>query len=348
MQESKLDNKLNIVSSNINILRFIMAIFVLFCHSFAITMNSEDWLFNATNGQCNLGGVAVAVFFFLSGLYISKSLDKEKNYVNFWKNRAKRILPQLWLTIILSLMFIGPVFTSLPIALYMKDKGTYLYLLNVLLVPVHNLPGVFEGAHYSTVNGSLWTLPVEVLCYFGLFLCMYIVKRIYTYQIRKVLTIIMVSGSLILSVGSYFIANIYIENNGFLATVIRPIIFFVIGVIYYELRDKIKLNLKLASVGLILLVVSVMTPVFNIVMFLVLPYVVLSYCLVTEQIMVNMPLFKISYEMYLIGWPIQQCLNMLSKYKMEAYTNFTLALVIDILLGYGIYKMTEKVTSKLF
>ncbi|MCX4198562.1 hypothetical protein OMR07_26260 [Methylobacterium organophilum] len=58
-------------------------------------------------------------------------------------------------------------FTALTAAASAAD-GTWTYLQNILLVTRYELPGVFTGNIYpDVVNGSLWTLPLEVLMYIG-------------------------------------------------------------------------------------------------------------------------------------------------------------------------------------
>mgnify|MGYP001105341616 CR=1 FL=1 len=43
-----------------------------------------------------------------------------------------------------------------------------MYLLNIVFVLRHNLQGVFIHNNFdATVNGSLWTLLVEFVCYIG-------------------------------------------------------------------------------------------------------------------------------------------------------------------------------------
>ena len=83
-----LSDKLRLRSSNVNLLRFIAAIAVIICHSYAITSNREDLVSVYTNGQCNLGGIAVAVFFVLSGLYVARSLSKEHSTRTFFGKDA--------------------------------------------------------------------------------------------------------------------------------------------------------------------------------------------------------------------------------------------------------------------
>jgi peptidoglycan/LPS O-acetylase OafA/YrhL len=52
--------------------------------------------------------------------------------------------------------------TTLPLGEYFRDRQFFAYLLNLVAITRYPLPGVFSG---GAVNGSLWTVPWEVLCY---------------------------------------------------------------------------------------------------------------------------------------------------------------------------------------
>ena len=65
---------------------------------------------------------------------------------------------------------IGPWATALPIADYLTDPRTWIYVRETLLfVGIDRLPGVFADNPYPlAINGSLWTLWLEVFCYAAL------------------------------------------------------------------------------------------------------------------------------------------------------------------------------------
>ena len=141
---------------------------VIYCHSFLFTYGQEhgDWLAGLTKGQINLGGIAVSVFFFYGGFLICKSLDRLQDGKKFFIARIKRIFPPLIVVVMLSAFVMGHMLTTLPLKQYFTEVGTYKYLLNGILIPVHTLPGVFENNVYgAAVNGSLWTLPIEFASY---------------------------------------------------------------------------------------------------------------------------------------------------------------------------------------
>lgn len=160
-------------SNNLQALRFIAAVMVIISHSFSVGMgdSSKEWFIILTNGQLSMGNLAVAVFFCAGGYLIAKSMCKAKKFSTYFKARINRIFPLLIIVVGLSMFLLGPIMTNLNLKDYMSDVTLYKYALNGLLIPVHELPGVFSNNIYGpTVNGSLWTLPVEFLCYIGCFL----------------------------------------------------------------------------------------------------------------------------------------------------------------------------------
>ena len=345
--KNRLSDHLNGLSTNINCLRFISAILVLICHSYAITAGEEDVLYNLTGGECNLGGFAVAIFFFLSGMYVTKSLYKSQNAGVFMKKRCIRLFPQLWIVVAISAFVLGPVVTELPLKQYFMDFKTYLYLLNGILIPIHELPGVFSDGIYSTVNGPLWTMPVEFVAYIGLaamtLLCSGITGETKNRKIQKILHILSFVGLVFI----FGIVNIVIERNGFLSTVVRPMILFFVGVLYCDYADKIVLNVKWGLAGILLLIISGIVGIFNVGLMIMLPYIITSLALPDTQIGKTGELFEISYEMYLVGWPIQQVLFMFSNEKMSPVMNILLTIPIDILLAWLLYKCVALLENKM-
>ncbi len=341
-----LADKLQINSSNINLLRFICAIAVIISHSFAVTQNRDDFVTVFSNGQCSLGGIAVAVFFFLSGLYVTKSLEKSKSIGSFMKKRCVRIFPQLWIVVIASVIA-GLFLTNLTIKEYLTNGATYKYLLNMVFVPIHDLPGVFEGMPYQTVNGPLWTLPVEFACYIGLAILALIAIGIAKAKKRDKTNRMVLDVIAMVLIVIMYVAVLYLYPNSMYVTIARPIVVFLEGMLFYDFKDKIKLNWIVGILFLIALVALCKTPVFNIAFVILFPYGFLSIVLGLPQLAKNPTIFKISYEMYLVGWPIQQVLMYaFAKQGMTPMINWLITLPIDIVVGFGVYWLSELLIKK--
>lgn len=155
--------------NNINLIQFIAAIFVIYSHAFPIATaaNNGEIISDLTQGEYSFGNFAVAIFFIFSGYLVCASWERSNSLYSYMKNRFYRIIPELAGVIAVSAIVVGPLFTTVSIQEYFTSETTWLYFKNLFLYPLYwNLPGVFESNLYSSsINGSLWTIPYQVLLY---------------------------------------------------------------------------------------------------------------------------------------------------------------------------------------
>ncbi len=159
--------------NSLDLLRLVAALMVLYSHQYAVLGLPEPVFIRWDT----VGRAGVAIFFFLSGYLVWSSWDRDPHVGRFFGRRMLRIFPALWLVCLLSVFVLGPAVSVLMVGEYFASAQTWTYLLTGLLVPAQTLPGLFTSNHFPlVVNGSLWTLPVEFLCYctvpiMGLALC---------------------------------------------------------------------------------------------------------------------------------------------------------------------------------
>jgi len=160
-------------TNHFDVIRLIASILVVFSHSFNLSHGKVlgkqyEPLMQLSRGKITLGGIAVLVFFVISGFLITASFDKDKNLLSFFRKRCLRIYPGLIVVVILTAFVLGPLMTELPLWDYFKNPETYSYLLNNIGFIRYQdfLPGVFQyNIVPNYINGSLWTLKYELLCY---------------------------------------------------------------------------------------------------------------------------------------------------------------------------------------
>jgi peptidoglycan/LPS O-acetylase OafA/YrhL len=128
---------------------------VVVSHSFGLTGRPEPLVLE-TGGQVSIGILAVIGFFGLSGWLIVES-RRRNSLVDFTRNRALRILPAYWLALALG--------AGAGVALGATTGGALEYVATNLPIIPRGTPGLPDG---SAINGSLWTLGPEVLCYVAL------------------------------------------------------------------------------------------------------------------------------------------------------------------------------------
>lgn len=322
-------------SENLQFVRFLAAVFVIVAHAYVLCTgsNAGDWMIRLTGGQLTLGHIAVSVFFFCSGLLIAKSAERTKHFIPYIKARALRIFPSLCFVTVF-VMIAGGFGSELGLREYWMQGETWRYLLNCGMILQHNLPGVFENAPYvSTVNGALWTLPVECVCYIGCFLfycARFMKKRKFSVTIPLVTVFVLLVY--------YFAAD-----NAVLLSALSACFFFYIGMAYYVYRDCVVLRWQYAVIAGAALGVSVVFRIAVWGLFLCFPYILLVLWYGAPQIspMIS-AVGNFSYGMYLWGFPIQQAVIYFSGDHMSPAANILASLPLSMILGAVTFYLCEK------
>lgn len=155
--------------NNLNLIRMLAASAVLGSHAFPITRGTgaEEPLEQLTGFW--LGSISVCIFFGVSGLLITRSFDRSDGIVRFLVARVLRLFPGL-LAVLIVTVAAGAAITRLSLPEYFSSPATWTYVPRNLSLAFLQmaLPGVFEtNPHPDAINGSLWTLFYEVVCYGG-------------------------------------------------------------------------------------------------------------------------------------------------------------------------------------
>jgi len=105
----------------------------------------------------------VPIFFFVSGYLISKSYEKTPSINAYAKNRILRLYPALIICVALNLVMVWSTgyfqqndTSSVDIATLLVTKSTFLQFWN---------PDFMRGFGDGVLNGSLWTITVELQFY---------------------------------------------------------------------------------------------------------------------------------------------------------------------------------------
>ena len=321
-------------SRNLQMIKWIAACFVIVSHAFPITTgntNTEPLLI-LTRGRVSFGGLAVGIFFFTAGLYIAQSMEKKKTAKAFFAARCKRIFPPLIFTVLLTI-FMGMFLTTYSLMDYVTNPKTWMYLLNGILIPVHNLPGIFENQPYlPTVNGALWTLPVEFACYvvcFLLYKCKLLTGK------GGIIPLIVIYGGVV-------IVLLFEDRLAGLSNIIRPCLLFGIGMMTWVYRGNLSLGGKKTWIVTILFFAGMLTPFANIAMYVFLPFMIVELSYLEMQVPEKLAKpGALSYGIYLCGFPIQQILVHFF-HQMTPLQNILIAIPLALCGGAVIYFVTER------
>lgn len=153
-----------------DLLRVALATLVLFSHSFALTgRGALEPLHRLTGGATTLGQVAVAGFFLLSGYLVAGSWRRCGGLGRYLLRRARRIVPGFWAAALGALFVVAPLGAERPWSVHDNHPLWKALPEALLLFSVRGIPSVFAANPVpAEINGSLWTIRWELLCYLGL------------------------------------------------------------------------------------------------------------------------------------------------------------------------------------
>ncbi len=297
--------------NNIGTLRLVGAFLVLFGHSFALSYGMGqsnflpmEWLRQVTPFKMSIHGFGIVIFFVLSGYLVTKSYALRNNFFEFTESRVLRIYPALIVCLVIMVFVVGPLFTSLPLGEYFSKPLTKRFFfenMTLLNRMITTLPGVFSDNPLRGVNGSLWTLPVEVKMYMGVA----VLGLLGVLKSRYFLNCIV----LILFLFWPIFSEIHPEHaSGLMKNeVIRLAWFFVIGALFYLNFNEKTFTLKRLLIITAIMLYSYGTPAYVLTFSFWVAFLVMW---VSFSEKVKLPDLSakgdFSYGLYLYAFPLQQ------------------------------------------
>jgi peptidoglycan/LPS O-acetylase OafA/YrhL len=281
--------------------RLVAAVIVLLHHCRGLQYPDirDDPLLHYSAGYMDFGRFAVVIFFAISGFLVTPGLLRTANVVDYAVHRSVRIFPGLIVNVVLTMLVLGPILTTHSLVSYFRDPQTYLYAKNILTLMVNDLPGVVASdGNPASINGALWTLHFEVLCYIllGLFGAFGLLSRR-----NLVLALWCASYTIYIAIGISppFAASLFDRFSTFLSL----FVFFGCGVLLYLFRTRIPFSPVLACAALALLLGALPLGGGPVVMPICLPYLMMFCGL--SALPGKVPLkHDLSYGVYLIHAPI--------------------------------------------
>lgn len=287
---------------------------VLYSHSFILAGEDEPTIHLLNN--INPAFLAVNFFFFLSGYLMYSALSRCDSQLVFFINRLSRIVPGLVVCVCLTLI-LGFFITTCSAIDYFGNVIFFKYLGNAIFLFYPSLPGVFEDNHYPlVVNGSLWTLFYEVVCYFSLSFLIFFKHK----------TKILIS---LLIIGLCFLHLSVVEYNGptFWSNISRLSIMFCAGYLFSNSYKKTHYHFIVLTVLMFCyLFEQFIQPIAEVLLVSALfSSILLDIFLRFDRYFPNLP-FDSSFGIYIYSFPIQQFLiynnPSLNSYQLFIYSFF--------------------------
>ena len=163
-----------LTANSFGLIRLVLAATVVLHHALVLSGFPELTYFGLLKGAF-LGSTAVAGFFAISGFLLVSSANRSSSKA-FIIHRIFRIFPALWVCLLVTSFLIVPVSVIFArdvfhYAMISGSDSALMYVLknSALLVVSHTIGTVFSTNPYPLViDGSLWTLAPEFICYLSL------------------------------------------------------------------------------------------------------------------------------------------------------------------------------------
>lgn len=337
-------------NNNIGTLHLIAAICVMYGHHCSILGQAIPTVFGH-----GIQAIGIRSIFVISGYLITRSLwsmegKKGEIAYTYAVKRLGRLYPELIGCILFSALIIGPVFTVLSIPDYISNwSGIAQYIIrNLAMFPIFALPGVFANNIYpNAVNGSLWSLPVEIMLYFLILIVFLITKdKKKKRNCYTILTVTIIVSSFILRIFYPTVSLIIHGTDWVQGLMIAP--YFLIGGMAYLYDFKKYICIQKASILMLLFTGGLVLSnsiAREAVCLIVLPYFVLALMLEENQKLVLEKICAESaYGIYLYGFVIQQCVSRVFFIDRNVtfigfYASFVLSVVITYFIAVASYKL---------
>lgn len=306
--------------NSVNALRLGLAAVVLFSHTLTFRGGSDP-LGDLTGGVVDLGTVAVDGFFAVSGYLIARSYLHSPSLGRYLWRRCLRILPAFWVCLVVSAVVLLPVaqlieygtLAGFPLT---GDQSVIGYVVNnsALFIQQFHVRGLMQS---EAVDGSLYTLFYEFVCYLGVG-----VLGVLGILRRRRALVLAFACALWLVILLDLITGGSISDGG----VVRELFMrlgsmFIAGVVLYLWSDRIPMNWWGGGVAGLLLVAALggaalqgSDPASRLTYLLVAPAAV-AYLVIligSSRRLTRLGATRdLSYGVYIYAWPIQVILLLL-------------------------------------
>lgn len=319
---------------NFNLIRLLLALFVILSHAHSLMQNAAEPLEHWTH-DIGFGTLAVYAFFFISGFLITGSWQRSKSFIDFFIKRVLRIYPGFIIALAFSAALIWvvcPEFKNFIVSHHWTGQWVEMIGRNALLLKdecISDRHNFAHNPHPGMANGPLWTIPLEFTCYLAV-----LIAGLCGILRRRWLVLILAG------LGYEFCSLLQQQYNDW---VDQFYLCFACGVAAWLWKDKIPYSSRWAATALlVLMLTSHFKPWFSIAF-----PAAGGYCLLWLAYGPTLPLAKwtsktdLSYGTYLYGHPIQQTLITFTFLRIPA-VNFLLAVPITLVLAFLSWTVIEK------
>ena len=312
--------------NNFDGLRLIAALMVLYSHQFALMGQSEP----KPLGPYTLGTLGVVFFFTISGFLITQSWLNDPDITRYSLRRALRIWPALFINVTV-LGVLAAIFS--PDVRFVAIK---FIISNTFFI---RFDSYFFSNKYPQLNGPLWTIPIEVLCYLLLALMALASKNKLQYALGFFVS------AFLLVILQYSDSEIQQMAHASGDPTLAPWLYalFAMGALH-------QCNKKLTRWWPLFFIVALILSAINKYTASIIIAAAPAIIIIGQKswpILRNASQFgDLSYGIYLWAWPVQQILiSTLGKQK-PFWLLFSMTLIITITIAYISWHCIEKIALR--
>jgi peptidoglycan/LPS O-acetylase OafA/YrhL len=332
-----LADRLSTRDNGVTLLRLAFALLVVFGHAWEIRGQGPDPLQRATGVTC--GEVGVNAFFALSGFLVTQSWLRSRSAADYFLRRALRIFPGFWLCLLATGLGLFPwlwarqhgvrwrdAFSQAPFLGYVARNA----LLRIRQATIGDL--FANQPAVGVVNGALWSLFPEFLCYIGVaaagLLGFFAGRRAFLPWLGTAALFVVSAG------GPHVLARLsghahdsawYLWRLGTQAT------YFAVGALFCLHAGRMRTGAARLLAGLLLLALAMRLGAYGWIGPLLLPFSLLQAASVTPGAWLDR-IGDYSYGVYVYHFPLQQTLIFLGfgAAGIAAFLGLTLAFLLPV------------------
>lgn len=327
-------------SNNLDQMRLVFAAMVLLSHAAELVYgNRSHEPLTQIFHTISFGELGVDCFFILSGFMIARSWEMDPGWLRYLRKRVLRIYPGFIVAFLLSVVLVGTIGAQ-DAQRYIADARPARLAWDMATLNTPSTPPTFLGSHYDIVNGSLWTIRYEFLCYL-LVMIIGLLGVLSSARATVALWVVLASAFVVFRapdasgtsgavMGSHaemmlrltpiYLSGVTMYKNGLWKVRSRALIVAAVGLLVAGMSFPVTAELAVMTVGAYLLFIIGFTPI-------------------RHARMRRLP--DVSYGVYLYGWPVQKLLIFWWP-ALPFQLVFLASLILCLALGYASWMAVER------
>lgn len=322
--------------NSLTMMRLALAGLVAVAHALAVAFGWQPQFHeDPVLGRTTLGDLAVDGFFVVSGFLVTMSYLRLGNVGRYLWHRFVRIMPAFWVCLVVTALVVAPIVAWLegasPTSVF-PESLAYITRNGLLLIRDYGVAGLPSGTYEpGVINGALWTLYYEFLCYLG------VVALGLIGALTRRRHLLLVAVGLLWAVG---LAGVVLAVELPAFQMRRLALMFLFGVVGYVYAEKVRVDGRLAVLALALLALALAwLPDYRVLAGPAFGYLVL-WAMVRLPFTWN-PRTDLSYGLYIWHWPVVVILALLGATALGQVGFVMLTLCVTALVALGSWRLVE-------